>query len=115
MITVTNKYKPLVPRQGVKLTTIYCGRGSALGNPFILTNLKDRDRVCNNYQTWLPAMLDNTDEDMRAQRAKMRLQLNKILEASLIGDVHLQCFCAPARCHCDTIKTTVIQAGGLRF
>ena len=99
-ITVTNKYKP---DPANKATTVYCGRGSALGNPFPMRDGSDRDRVCNNYEEWFKNMVDPimcyNDEARR-----MTQQLNIIKRAASKGDVYLQCFCAPKRCHCDTIK-----------
>jgi len=105
-IIVTNKYRPEPARSGSH-TTIYCGRGSALGNPFKMVDANDRERVCNNYDSWLPAMLISTDDAHRIQRARMEAQLANIMQATVDDDVHLQCFCAPLRCHCETIKRVV--------
>jgi len=103
MITVTNKYHYPTSREDVKTTVVYCGRGSSLGNPFKMMNQQDRDRVCNNFEAYLPAKLQ---EDSR-ESALMHRQLNEIAKLAKIGDVQLQCFCAPKRCHCETIKSYV--------
>ena len=34
----------------------------------------------------------------------MLKELDMIKTAAEKGDVHLVCFCAPQRCHCETIK-----------
>ncbi len=105
MITVVNKYQ--------EPNNIYCGRGSPLGNPFVLKephkgnlinarrikeNKEERDAVCERYIWWFNKKLKeegNTvfKETLMWLEAKARRQ-----------DINLGCFCAPKRCHCDTIK-----------
>lgn len=98
-ITIVNKYKPT--NSGA--TIIYCGRGSALGNTFPITPTDDRNAVCEKYKLWLPIIMQ---QDTSKGRAVCR-QLHKIRSAALKGNVELQCFCAPLRCHCETIKRIV--------
>ena len=45
MITVVNKHHALYNDP----TTIYCGRGSALGNPYKMHSEVDRNEVCDKY------------------------------------------------------------------
>ncbi len=105
MITVVNKHKPYMFCASVVTTTIYCGRGSALGNPFIMKDPHDRDRVCDEFIDWFPAIINWPSR----KAVDMRHQLFEIKQAADKGDVHLECFCAPLRCHCDTIKAYVEQ------
>ena len=95
-ITVVNKYK--------EPDHIYCGRGSALGNPFPMHMESQRDDVCDKYEEWFNEMYLHS----LADSPFMKLY-EKILEAARIGDVNLGCFCAPKRCHCDTIKQSIEQ------
>ncbi len=99
-IIIVNKYKPIPLGDA---TLIYCGRGSALGNVFHITPTKTRDDVCDEYEDWFPAMIDYPSR----KAVEMRSQISKILKAAETGDVHLQCFCAPKRCHVETIKKYV--------
>jgi len=95
-ITVTNIKKNPDIKSDSKY--IYCGRGSALGNPFSMNNYsqEERDRVCVEYDKYINQTLTDTDK---------RNQLNKIWKTGLEnGEVILGCYCAPQRCHCDTIK-----------
>ena len=80
--------------------TVYCGRGSALGNPFVMQNLSDteRNRVCDKYEEWFQKLLTKTGD------MPFLIQLHTIRKLAQKGDVTLQCFCAPKRCHCETIK-----------
>ena len=93
MITIVNKHN--MPSEPA--TTIYCGRGSALGNPFAMGSAASRNAVCDQYEGWFKKRL-NTDFQ------PFHDQLRKILKAHREGDVYLQCFCTPLRCHCETIK-----------
>ena len=71
---------------GVPKGAYYCGRGSPLGNPFVIGRDGTRDEVCDKYDAWIddqPQLLP--------------------LIASLKGR-DLVCFCAPKRCHCETVR-----------
>ena len=86
-----------------ELNNIYCGRGSALGNPFVMNNysVAERDRVCDLYEVWFKQMLGDITE------IAFHTQLDIIFKASKEGDINLGCYCAPKRCHCDTIKAYI--------
>lgn len=86
MFTVARK-----PTQGE-----YIGRPSPLGNPFYMTNEAMRDKVCDQYQEWF-------DRKVEANDPKVMAELNRLLELGKQGPVKLICFCAPKRCHGDTI------------
>ncbi len=93
MITVVNKYK--------EPNHIYCGRGSALGNPFAMKDETQRNEVCDKYEEYFKQkVLIEKDKNMLAQ-------LETIKEKAKLGDVNLGCFCAPKRCHCETIKAYI--------
>ena len=65
---------------------VYIGRGSPFGNPFVIGKHGDRDEVCDKYE----AMLCSDP------------QLITRVKAELKGK-DLICFCAPKRCHGDTL------------
>ncbi len=104
MITVVNKYR--------EPNHIYCGRGTALGNPFVMKNDNERDQVCDWYKEWFYKNVDvasflgiaEADADYDASLNPQTKMLIAIYHEALQGDVNLGCFCAPKRCHCDTIK-----------
>ncbi len=90
MITVVNKYK--VPNHW------YCGRGSVLGNPFPMKTEAQRDEVCDKYRDYFINKVNSKDPAFVAELVKMYTFVND-------GNaLNLGCFCAPKRCHCDTIK-----------
>jgi len=96
-ITPVNKYK--VPNH------IYCGRGSALGNPFshskgtkALFIVKTRDEACDKYAEYFH------NEVVIKKNPVMLKELREIYSLSLQMPVNLGCFCAPQRCHTETIR-----------
>ena len=65
---------------------VRCDRFSDFGNPFEMDKDGDRDKVCDNYeQHYLPF------------KPSIHKQLLK-LKGKALG-----CWCAPLRCHCDTL------------
>lgn len=79
---------------------VYCGRGSALGNPFPMGNYskEERDRVCEEYEQYITKELESDNREIKDQ---LNLIWNIVRKQ---GSVKLGCFCAPQRCHCDTVK-----------
>jgi hypothetical protein len=71
--------------RGTAANSVYVGRPSIWGNPFVIGRDGTRDEVIAKYETWLmqhPALLAKLDR--------------------LTGR-HLICWCAPARCHADVL------------
>ncbi len=67
---------------------IYIGRGSALGNPWPITEEDTRDKVCNRYHGYLIAAI--TARDMGISN-----EINKIVYLLKEGtNVNLQCYCS---------------------
>ncbi|MGD2065581.1 MAG: DUF4326 domain-containing protein [Candidatus Bathyarchaeota archaeon] len=65
---------------------VYIGRGSPYGNPFVIGKHGNRDEVCDRYEAML----------------RENPQLVARVKAELKGK-DLVCFCAPKRCHGDTL------------
>ncbi len=104
IITIINKKHPTKQAQSTQeeLKRFYCGRGSALGNPFKMASESDRDAVCDQYQEYFDNQVKAVPENYPFHN-----ELDLIFIAASEGDIHLQCFCAPKRCHCETIKTFI--------
>jgi hypothetical protein len=73
---VYNKHKTNAPKDAV-----YIGRGSPWGNPFKIGIDGDRNEVCDRYEREVLPKLD-----LEPLRGK-----------------DLVCFCAPLRCHGDSL------------
>jgi Domain of unknown function (DUF4326) len=108
---------------------VWCDRRSALGNPFELCGEESRDAVCEAYAQYFGDVvfcdLDPANSaDWWAKRFGLNLakawkapskevfmaelaRLERVaLSVSLKkgGTLGLGCWCAPKRCHCDTIS-----------
>lgn len=77
---------------------VYCGRPSPLGNPYSLNIIKDRDAVCDLYHDWLHLQIENNNKEVVDELKKLK----KIYRDK--GELTLLCWCAPLRCHCESIK-----------
>lgn len=80
-----------------------CRRSSLLGNPFIMLNESDRDKVCDDYIKWITEQLAPGGKDRKVIEELLHLQ--KLYEQH--GKLRLFCWCAPKRCHAETIKSLI--------
>jgi hypothetical protein len=98
MITVCNTYNMPSASMDKDSSIIYIGRGTPVGNPFKMYNGADRDRVCDNYNIWFYNQIKHKNE------AVIKF-LDNLKKFHKLGDLYLRCYCAPKRCHGDTIKS----------
>lgn len=76
----------------------YIGRPSPLGNPFYMKDESMRDIVCDKYEDWFADMVNKAEP-------KFMEELNRlVLLHKTNGMLTLLCYCAPKRCHGETIK-----------
>lgn len=75
----------------------YIGHPSPLGNPFIKLCEAARSHVCNKYEEWFEEQLEKKNPKVVAELTRLQI----LAESS---DLTLGCYCAPKRCHGDTIK-----------
>lgn len=78
MARVLNKHSM---REEDRVNSVYIGRGSPWGNPFKIGINGNRDEVCDKFGAHILPILDI--EPLRGK--------------------NLVCFCAPLRCHGDSI------------
>lgn len=81
----------------------YIGRGSPLGNPFVMVGESQRDTVCNAYEEWLNQKIKEHDPVVVSE-------LDRLANHAIDRPLNLRCFCAPARCHGDFIKQVLEAA-----
>ena len=75
----------------------YVGRPSPLGNPFVMTREEARDEVCDKYARWF-------DAQVAAQNDRVMNELRRLWRVGTTsGVLRLACYCAPKRCHAETI------------
>ncbi len=82
--------------------SIRCDRKTALGNPFYMANESQRIEVCNKFEAYLPEAYA-TDRVIRSEITNIAMHVESG------QNVLLQCHCAPKRCHCDSIKSFVLN------
>lgn len=84
----------------------YIGRGSPLGNPYVVDpNATDpREEAIAKYRLWLIEQIMN-------QNSTIIAELERLAEILLAEKtLNIQCFCAPKACHGDVIKEVLIKA-----
>jgi len=79
---------------------IYIGRkkksGEHFGNPFEIGKDGTRDEVCDMFEAWLAGKAFKRVEPERRQWILDNL--------SMLANKKLLCFCAPLRCHGETLR-----------
>ena len=71
---------------------------SVLGNPFYMKNESQRDTVCNQYEVYFQEKMQNTQSAFYKEIQRLQAVLQKY------GRLELFCWCAPKRCHAESIK-----------
>lgn len=75
-------------------------RKSALGNPFYMHSEAERDKVCEQYAAYFKQRTErnNPGDPFMQELKRIRLLYKQY------GKLRLFCWCAPKRCHAETIK-----------
>ena len=82
----------------------YIGRGSPLGNPFVIGKDGSREHVIAKYRVWL-------NEQIMRKNPVVLDELNRLGNKAIDEKgLALQCFCYPKPCHGEVIKEKLVQA-----
>jgi uncharacterized protein YeaO (DUF488 family) len=73
-------------------------RASPLGNPFYMTSETYRNQVCDKYEDWFKIKVAY-EEPFIINELKSLKEIYKLYDR-----LNLFCWCAPKRCHAETIK-----------
>lgn len=76
----------------------YIGRPSPLGNPVPIGQGHNRNSVCDTYDTYFHDAISRQDPLILAELKRLHRK------GCNTGHLKLGCYCAPRRCHGDTIK-----------
>lgn len=79
------------------------GQASPLANPFPMTATDTRDDVCEKYDNWIKGKIKEGDPLVVGALG----DLIRLYKAQ--GHLTLLCWCAPHRCHCDTVKRIILK------
>lgn len=88
---ILNKHK-----DGMPADAVYVGRGSIWGNPFVIGQHGNRDEVCDKHRLHLWQQIKQGDITLA--------------ELAALHGKDLVCFCAPMRCHGNTIQKAAAWA-----
>lgn len=79
---------------------IIVDRRTPFGNRYRMVDDSDseRDRVCDQYEAWLAG----------------RIQKNPNFLLPLIGAKRLGCWCAPKRCHAESLARAIAKMRGMQ-
>lgn len=111
MITIKNLRTAVM--EAAQEFDVAVDRTSVLGNPFRMRNTSDaeRDIVCGKYEIYFNAIVNNdvkTYHDFGVFDAQREAFMNELRRLYRIyrkyGKLNLFCWCAPKRCHAETIK-----------
>lgn len=117
----------------INSVSVRIDRATVLGNPFVMNCESERNAVCEAYDEWLRLNVESTHPTVVnvykvAQKygvkvqvrrkvvnsLKVQQELNRILKLLSSGQtVVLNCWCAPKRCHGDSVKELLTQKGFL--
>ena len=72
-------------------------RSSILGNPFPMRDESERELVCNKYEKYFAEQFRTNEQFKQELRRLFKIYKH-------FGKLELFCWCAPRRCHAETIK-----------
>ena len=82
----------------------YIGRGSPLGNPYVIGKDGSREQVIAKYRVWL-------NEQILRKNPIVLDELNRLGNKAIDEKgLALQCFCYPKPCHGEVIKEKLVKA-----
>ncbi len=83
---------------------VYIDRRSPVGNPFPMKSELFRNGVCNEYQVYFDKQMspEMTDNGLYTVFQRYIIGMYHLHEQH--GKLRLFCWCAPERCHGETIK-----------
>ncbi|MGL4616485.1 MAG: DUF4326 domain-containing protein [Shewanella sp.] len=106
IVHIENKH---LYRESPSETAVYIGRGTILGNPYShipssfpnIIRVKNRGEACKKYDELFHKILNDPHDFRHAELTKQLDSLVDILNKE--GSLTLLCYCAPHKCHGETI------------
>ena len=75
----------------------YIGRGTPLGNPYVMSYQMTRESSIDNYREWITRKIDSKDKPVVDE-------LDRLYKIAKEKSLVLSCSCKPKPCHGDVIK-----------
>lgn len=92
---------------GMGRTATYVGRGSVLGNPFVLRKHGNREEVIEKFRQLLWTDVQN--------KGALYDAIDSMAQRLNYEDINLVCYCAPKACHADIIKNAVMWINSEKY
>ena len=83
-------------------TLIRVDRSTVVGNPFPMHAETQRNEVCDKYEAYFNNIIAHPEDNKEFMD-----YLRNIYRVAKQTDVALGCWCAPKRCHAETIKAFI--------
>ncbi len=93
MITIVN-------RKTWRGESVYVGRPSVLGNPFVIGKGGNREAVIHKYRRWLWT-------ELRRESGPVVEEIHRLATLAKSGDLVLACWCFPQQCHAAVVKAAI--------
>ena len=97
VIRTVNIRKANMPDVKKNTHYFYCGRGSELGNPYVIGFDGTREEVIRKYKGYFYSQ--------ELYETNLYKQIKEAVEKDKI--VTLGCYCKPRDCHCDVIEESL--------
>ena len=78
-------------------------RTSVLGNPFYMPDESKRNQVCKQYEKYFNEKIKNVQSTFYKEVQHLQELLQQY------GRLEIFCWCAPKRCHAETIKNYLLK------
>jgi hypothetical protein len=79
-------------------------RTHVLGNPFFMKDESQRNYVCDQYEIWI-------NQQIALKNKKIINALKELKNKyKTYGRLRLFCWCAPKRCHAETIRKLILNS-----
>ncbi|MCK5612605.1 DUF4326 domain-containing protein [Candidatus Pacearchaeota archaeon] len=101
----TRKEMPTLPYD------VRVDRMSCLGNPFILRYDGNRDEVCDKFKVWFDELVNSwVPGEVIMRRKDIFNELCRLADLyGRCGKFRLFCWCAPKKCHAETIRDYLLD------
>lgn len=90
----------VVNRRTDRGVSVYIGRPTILGNPFVIGKDGTREEVLQKYRRWLWGEIQSGNERVMAE-------LKRLATMASESDLILSCWCAPEPCHGEIIRSAI--------
>lgn len=93
MITIVN-------RKTWRGESVYVGRPTVLGNPFVIGKDGDREAVIQKYRRWLW-------NELQRGSGLVFDEIHRLAKLAKTHDLVLACWCFPEQCHAAVVKAAI--------